>query len=108
MYLDLFKSSMTAIEGGHVGAPGLVHTEAIPVHPPGLHIYGQVGCICYPVYYYPGFLSCTYNVESGKLTESRIDKSTGRGFLPFSHWCTMQNLKYHPWLDVFIPMSGAV
>lgn len=44
---------MGAIEGSHVGAPGLVHAEAIPVHPPCLHIHGQVGSICHTICHNP-------------------------------------------------------
>ena len=58
VYLKILEGSMTAIEGRHVRSPCLVHTEAVPVHPPPLHIYGQMGSVCHTIHYYSGLATC--------------------------------------------------
>ena len=58
VHLEILEGSMTAVQGRHVGSPCLVHTEAVPVHPPPLHIYCQMGSVCHSIHYYPSLTTC--------------------------------------------------
>lgn len=66
-HFQLFECSIRSIQGCHMRSPSLVNAEAIPVHPPGLHINGQVGGICHPISHNPAFVACNNFKQSGHL-----------------------------------------